>query len=318
MFKQHMHEWRQAFSSLFFPEPPACVLCGKKIYREYFMEYSLIDSEMDSTDDANEDSNDRLVDGSCDGSEDDARNKLASRIQKRKLTSADRRFQERLRVAISHQVCLPCYRNFRFLFSPLCERCGKSLGTNRQSCDDYLYCDDCGQNAQNRQQTRYFHSNRSIAEYKSIKEVIQRFKYNGQRNLAPLLSMMMLEGYYRHYRDREINLIVPVPLHDARLAERGFNQASLLAEQISKQTGIEVNEMLIRAENTLKQSKKSKWERTRISDTAFAVKKTDFPASIKHVLLVDDIYTTGTTADMCAKELKESGVNEVYVLTLAR
>jgi len=115
-----------------------------------------------------------------------------------------------------------------------------------------------------------------------------------------------------------LDLVVPIPLHRKKLRERGFNQAELIAKVVAKHLQVRLTKgNLKRTKATITQTSLDRKERRRNLREAFTVKNRDgFQA--KNVLLVDDVYTTGTTIKEAAKVLKEAGVKEVYVFALAR
>ena len=110
----------------------------------------------------------------------------------------------------------------------------------------------------------------------------------------------------------------PVPLHPARLREREFNQALLLADQVRKWVDAPVSYMnLVRTRATIPQTDLTQVERRRNLRRSFSVRR---PARIagRRILLVDDVMTTGTTLNECARTLRRAGSSDVYVVTLAR
>lgn len=114
-----------------------------------------------------------------------------------------------------------------------------------------------------------------------------------------------------------IDLIVPVPLHRSRKAERGYNQAELLAKYLSSKLGIPLNSRnLIRTKATKIQNKLSRHEREQNLKDAFIIRQSNVFKD-KRILLVDDIFTTGATVNECSRILMECGVKEVYVITIA-
>lgn len=113
------------------------------------------------------------------------------------------------------------------------------------------------------------------------------------------------------------DLIVPVPLHRRRLAERGFNQAQIISIILSAKLKVGVDEVLVRSRATRQQAKLSKVERQENVRDAFLLKK-DSTVAGKKILLVDDVFTTGSTMQECAKVLLLSGAEEVSGFTLAR
>jgi ComF family protein len=112
-------------------------------------------------------------------------------------------------------------------------------------------------------------------------------------------------------------VLVPVPLHPKRLRQRGYNQASLLAQELSKIIGLPVDEdALIRAQDVVPQARtKSAAERRQNVRHAFACNRN---MADKQILLIDDVCTTGATLDACAIALKTAGASSVWGLTVAR
>ncbi|MEG0565580.1 MAG: phosphoribosyltransferase family protein, partial [Hungatella sp.] len=109
--------------------------------------------------------------------------------------------------------------------------------------------------------------------------------------------------------------LVPVPIHASRRRRRGFNQAELLAYGIGGKLGIAVYpEMLIRDKKTMPQKKLNPQERLLNLEQAFAAGVAD-PA-VESVILVDDIYTTGSTIEACTRTLRKMGIKKVYFLTI--
>jgi ComF family protein len=116
----------------------------------------------------------------------------------------------------------------------------------------------------------------------------------------------------------DFDFIVPVPLHSSKMRKRGYNQSELLARHISASLSIPYVDALKRTKKTLKQSEQSKEERRKNLKDAFAVKSSPEKIINSSVLLVDDIYTTGSTVDECSKALVNYGAAKVYVITIAR
>jgi ComF family protein len=110
-------------------------------------------------------------------------------------------------------------------------------------------------------------------------------------------------------------LIIPVPIHRWRLWQRGFNQSDLLANKIASYTNNNFSRTaLLRIKHTPKQTGKSKEMRQKILRTAFWVD--ELQVKNKTIILIDDVWTTGSTAHVCAKQLKKAGAAEVHVVTL--
>ena len=143
-----------------------------------------------------------------------------------------------------------------------------------------------------------------------------QIKYNNKREYLDFYGTALAARYGRTIRRMQADALVPVPVHATRKKTRGFNQAEILARVIGKKLGIPVMpEMLVRNKKTLPQKDLSAAERLKNLSGAFAAG--EIPEGIRSVILVDDIYTTGTTLDEIAALLKEHGVSKVYCVTLA-
>jgi len=118
-------------------------------------------------------------------------------------------------------------------------------------------------------------------------------------------------------RNRAFDLIVPVPLHPARLRERGFNQAHLLATMLGQKIGAPVSSVLERVRYTTTQTAFDRIDRMENLHNAFRLRKKATVRELR-VLLVDDILTTGSTLTECARVLREAGAQSIYAITAAR
>jgi ComF family protein len=149
-----------------------------------------------------------------------------------------------------------------------------------------------------------------------VKEAIHLYKYGGIRAVEGFLSSGfegLLEGWFGG-----VNVVAAVPLHRKRLRERGFNQSLLLARSASRALGVGLSvDGLVRTRYTRPQINLSPGEREENVRGAFAAARPGEFAG-RDVLLVDDVYTTGATVRECARVLKGSGADSVYVLSVAR
>jgi ComF family protein len=160
---------------------------------------------------------------------------------------------------------------------------------------------------------------RSALLYEGVlKELIHMFKYRGKLSLSAVLCEKIILFLKNH---REIidgaDAILFVPLYNAWLNQREYNHSGILASAISREFGVPVSKALEKKRRTSRQSELSREERITNLIGLFRVKEGSGLAGSK-VLLVDDVMTTGTTLNECAKTLKSSGVSEVRCLTLAR
>jgi len=151
-----------------------------------------------------------------------------------------------------------------------------------------------------------------------MREALHAFKFRGRRALAAPLGELMVEATEGALPVGVPTLLVPVPLHPRRQRERGFNQASLLARRVGRAWRVPVrDDALVRAVATPSQTELDAPARRANVRGAFRLRR---PAAVAghHVLLVDDILTTGATLSECARCLREGGAATVGALTAAR
>lgn len=149
-------------------------------------------------------------------------------------------------------------------------------------------------------------------------EAIHRLKYGRHTSLSRPLGALVGDTLFRFWDVNSVDLLVPVPLHLKRLRHRGFNQAHLLIQRWAKHDGIPFDGLtLLRNRWTEPQTALSRKERKKNIKGAFVVKTRDRIEG-KKIVLVDDVYTTGSTVNECARVLMSAGAQIVDVLTLAR
>ncbi len=225
------------------------------------------------------------------------------------------------------------------LFPPLCLGCGTSLGSSRPplfcpGCQEKIiplappFCTCCGRplpaaagqgHTCGRCLTKppAFTKARALVLYDGpIAEAIHRFKYQGET--AGLATFAHLNTMAAPAVLSAPDLILPVPLHPTRLRQRGFNQAQRLAAAFFPNGRERLrSELLLRTRPTAPQTGMSGGERRRNLRRAFALSRPELVRN-RRILLVDDVYTTGSTVNECAKVLRRAGATAVEVLTLAR
>ena len=152
----------------------------------------------------------------------------------------------------------------------------------------------------------------------AVRELIHNFKYNKQLHLRHVLGRMLREGFGDpRVRGLRVDGIVPVPLHPAREREREFNQSAVLASVAGRRLGIPVEDCLRRSRYTSTQTHFHREERFENLAGAFDLRRGADPAG-RTLALVDDVLTTGSTAEACARVLKAAGASAVVVITVAR
>ena len=206
-------------------------------------------------------------------------------------------------------ICQACRERLAFIKTPLCPICGIPFAG---AGGDHI-CGEC------RIHPPHFDSARAHLLYEGAgRDLIHSFKYSYKTHLRRPLGLLLLEGLNEFLLSQAADLIIPVPLHRTRLRSRGFNQALLLCGVVSARLSVPVlPNGLVRTRPTQPQVDLSAAERKNNVKGAFAVRN---PHHVKggKILLLDDVMTTGSTVDECARELKKSGASEVIVVTVAR
>lgn len=161
----------------------------------------------------------------------------------------------------------------------------------------------------------------------SLRQAIQQLKYKGVRQLADVLVDVMVEYWVKYQpfildllkKDRGTGwVVVPVPLYWWRENTRGFNQASLLGQSLSKKLGLDYCKGLKRIRYTKSQTKLKGRERHQNIRGAFALSPYIPISQYPNILLIDDVWTTGSTLRECCYMLKRNGAKKVWAITLAR
>lgn len=204
-------------------------------------------------------------------------------------------------------ICAECSKEISIIEEPKCIKCGKPLIK-----DESLCCGDCNR------KTHLFEKGVSLFTYEgAFRDSIYRFKYDNAREYADFYGRMAKKLYGAVFKKWNIQTIIPVPLYHQKEIKRGYNQAQVFAKYVSKYTGIPIDEKcIIRKKMTVPQKELSDEMRRENLSGAFAVDVTR-ASKYKRVLLVDDIYTTGSTIDACAKVLLAAGVEKVYFLCIS-
>lgn len=175
--------------------------------------------------------------------------------------------------------------------------------------DEFGLCTVCRKGSVN------FDAVYSFGSYEgALRKLVHLFKYGRMEALARPLSELLLRAIPRQER---IDVIVPMPLHWRKRMQRGYNQAELLAKPVAKRLGVPLEPHLRKVRHTRPQAGLDEAGRQRNLKDSFAVRKRE-RVSGKHVLLIDDVFTTGATLRAAVKALKSAGARRVTALTLAR
>ena len=209
---------------------------------------------------------------------------------------------DRLLEKEEREVCADCGSRLPFITGQVCCSCGRPLEDEEELCRD---CES--------RRHSYWQSLAPFPYTGRVQRSILRMKYGGRPEYASFFGhAMTLYGGELLARARP-ELLLPVPVHRSRYLSRGYNQAELLGSRISELTGIPMEkDLLVRCRKTVAQKNLDPRERQKNLQHAFLLRADSLPLSC--VLLVDDIYTTGSTLDALSALLLEAGVGRVYGL----
>ena len=206
--------------------------------------------------------------------------------------------------------CETCFDGFSEITSPLCTVCGRPFASKNE--EDHP-CEDC------LRKRPFFDMVRAPFLYEGgIMEAIHQFKYAGRAHLADSLGPL-LASFVKEWMEMTAEcLTIPVPLHPKRLRERGFNQSLLLARHVASLLRTELDFLsLRRIRYTQPQTGLKSEERKRNVRKAFEITNQEAVKG-RNVLLVDDVTTTGSTLNECARVLSRAGAEKVCGIVLAR
>jgi ComF family protein len=203
-------------------------------------------------------------------------------------------------------ICPACEKKLQRVRAPFCMKCGKPLppGSRRE------YCGDCERHS------HAFTQGRAVFVYQgAVIGSMHRLKYSDRRDYAPVFAREAYRGLHDWIDRIAVDAIIPVPLHRKRRRVRGYNQAELLARELSKLSGVPLEtDLLVRTSNTKPQKTLNSSERKNNLKNAFQINKKR--VQLEKVLIIDDIYTTGSTVDAAAAALIGAGITKVYVLCI--
>ena len=206
--------------------------------------------------------------------------------------------------------CEDCRSKLILIEEPKCKKCGKPM-----EVEEIEFCYDC--------ERKNHHYSKGFALWlynKELKKSLIEFKYHNRKEYG----VFYVEELIKKYRDEIIeiapDILVPVPIHRHKQNQRGYNQADILAKEIGKRLNIAVlSNLLKRDKYTLPQKQLNDKERLKNLEKAFSFcedEELKWNKEIRRVLLVDDIYTTGSTIEACTNILLKNGIKEVYFVSI--
>ncbi len=212
-------------------------------------------------------------------------------------------------------ICLDCWHKLEFITSQTCSKCLERLsGTDVLLRLNHLpVCPKCY-----RQPPFVDHAKAVFSYTKEIRTLIIKFKHNDSTELSMFFAKLMANTGQELFTKSD--LIIPIPIHNQKMRKRKYNQAFLLAKYLSKITG-DINKLqpniLYKSKPTRPQEGRTSRQRTYNIKNSFSLKNPDLIYN-KNILIIDDVHTTGSTLNECAKILKKAGANQIYTLTIAK
>lgn len=202
-------------------------------------------------------------------------------------------------------VCEACKNKFTYVRQPFCMKCGKELSEETKE-----YCSDC------MRRRHLFDRGRAVYVYKSVSDSIFRFKYKGRQEYGAYYAVCTVACLGKWIAECRPDALIPVPIHASKRRIRGYNQAEVFAREIGRLMNIPVEVNLIkRTRKTAPMKDLPLAERQNNLKRAFKICRNDVKLST--IIIIDDIYTTGSTIDAMSIQLRKAGVERIYFMTLA-
>ncbi len=204
----------------------------------------------------------------------------------------------------TRDICKACKGKIRYLGKNVCFKCGKPVKEEQE------YCHDC------QTKPHEFTQGRAVFPYEYIRSSLYRFKYADRREFASFYAKTIAGQLAGQKGLWQPQALIPVPLHKRKQKERGYNQAQLVAEKLGKFWNLPVLEHLVlRTRYTRPMKTVGGTQRQNNLKKAFKLGTND--VKLKSIIIIDDIYTTGSTIDAVAKVCKEAGIRDIYFITVS-
>jgi ComF family protein len=206
--------------------------------------------------------------------------------------------------------CPGCKTKLNIIKEPRCKKCSKPIES-----DEKEYCHDC--------EKKHFHYVKGYSLWvydANMKKSISDFKFRGRKEYGEFYIRELINHYKNEILNIKPDALIPIPIHRSKKIQRGYNQAEIIAKGIGKELGIPViDNLLIRDKKTLPQKQLNDKERLKNLEKAFSFSNEVGETNrniLRRVLLVDDIYTTGSTIEACTNILLGNTIEEVYFISI--
>ncbi len=211
-------------------------------------------------------------------------------------------------------VCNKCWSEVILITTLACKKCSKPYYNQYLHSEKIeLICEECAEIP------LYFERSISYGIYQDVMiKIIYEYKFNNKVYISKFLGKKLSTLIKNEDDYKNIEIIISVPMYKNKERRRGYNQSYLLAKEIAKDLKLKlIKNILIKIKDTEPQSKKPMRERRQNIRGSFFVKD---PMKIKgkEILLIDDVFTTGSTVNECSRILRQAGAKKIYVATIAR
>ena len=203
-------------------------------------------------------------------------------------------------------LCADCGGGHRTVKEPVCKRCGKPMEEEREE-----FCGDCAR------KRHAYRQGKAVFVYRdSVRQSMYRFKYGNRREYAAFYAKEAARLYGAWVAGCGIEVIVPIPMYAGKKRKRGYNQAEVFARAFGKELNLPIDSRIVRRiRDTIPQKELNDRQRRKNLKNAFQLCKD--VVQYTQILLVDDIYTTGSTVDAVAEVLLSGGAKNIYYLCIS-
>lgn len=213
-----------------------------------------------------------------------------------------------IKLTNTYSLCKDCFKEIHFILDG-CNKCGKPTIIHNLERESLLDCSYCYN------KSYYFDKSISCIEYNEIsKKFVLDYKYKNKTYLCKYIAYIMKEKF--EMENIDVDYILFVPLHKKRQNKRGFNQSEKIAREFGKLVNIPVLDCIERTKNTKQLYKLTKIERQNELKNGFQVKENISLIKNKKIIIIDDIFTTGSTVNEISKILKLNNIGHICILTL--
>ena len=202
------------------------------------------------------------------------------------------------------EICETCKGSIQYSTGALCFQCGKPIKEEEE------YCYDC------RNKQHFYRQGVALFPYEYIRLSLYRFKYAGRREYAKFYGRQMALFWGEKKAVWKPDALIPVPLHRRKQKKRGYNQAELIAREISVYWKVPViTDLVVRTKNTRPMKEIVGTDRQNNLKKAFKLGVND--VKLNTIIIIDDIYTTGSTIDAVARVCRKAGIKNIYFMTVS-